>query len=151
MHFKDSIVIAAPSDHVWEYIGSPDVWSLFHAKLVSCERTSVQGGRIHSTYAMVFRMGTRTMPTHCEIIDLRPGAMIQVQSTTADSSRPAASAELTYSLLDIGRSTRVDERVKIVVPKMSCLLRAVVWLTSRFGSPQGETTLMKLKKLVEEQ
>ncbi len=147
MLHQDSIVIDAPSDRVWEYVGSPDLWSLFHAKVESSELTSSQSGRIGSVYTIVFCMGSQTMPMRCEIIDIRPGAMIQVLSTGSDS----IAAELTYSLQDVEGGTRIDERVNVIAPKLNIFIRAIFWLIERFGSPVGETTLMKLKKLVEEE
>lgn len=149
MLFKDSIVIDASPDKVWKYIGSPDLWSQFNAKVDGCEQTSLQGGRIGSVYTMGFRMGKRTTPTRCEIVDLRPGEMIQVQSTSTDPSQRAASATLTYVLEDLGARTRVRERVEYVIPKLGIVWRAIIWFVSRFGHHVGETTLMKLKKVVE--
>ena len=150
MLHKDSVVIDATFDRVWEYIGSPDLWGLFHAKLDSCEQISGPSGQIGSTYAMVFRMGAKRLPTCCEVVDLHPAAMIQVLSTASDPNRPPCSAMLTYSLRNIGAKTRVDERVEIIDPKINILIRAVVWFISRFGWMVGDTTLMRLKKIVEE-
>ncbi len=150
MLYKNCIVADVPIYKVWKYVGSPDEWSQFHPKLVSCERISEQGGRIGSVYAMVFRMGTRTMPMRCEIIDLQPGATIQVESVGCDSRQRVVSAVLTYSLQDLGAKTRIDERIEITSPRLNRIIRAVVWLTSRFGWTQGDTTLQKLKKIAEE-
>ena len=150
MLYKDSVVIDATSDKVWEYVGEPDLWGLFHAKLDSCEKISGQSGRIGSEYAMVFRLGAKRLPTRCKIVDLRPAAMIQVLSTASDSNRPPISAMLNYSLHDLGAKTRVDERIEVLAPKINLLIRAVVWLISRFGWSAGDTTLMRLKKIVEE-
>jgi hypothetical protein len=98
MRFTDSIVIDAPLDKIWQYLASPDVWNLFHAKAGKCEQISPQGGRIGSVYLMDFRMGSKTTSTRCEIIDLRLGKVIQVKSTIADPSQPPASATITYEL-----------------------------------------------------
>lgn len=147
MLHQESIVIDAPIDRVWEYVGSPDLWSLFHVKVESSELTGSQGGRIGSVYAIVFRMGSQTTPTRCEITDIRPGMMIQVLSTGSDS----IAAEITYSLQDVEGRTRVDERVKVIAPKLNIFVRALVWLIERFGKPVGETTLMKLKRIIEEE
>lgn len=149
MLFKDSIVIDAPPDKVWEYLGSPDLWSLFHAKTGKCEQTSSQGGRIGSVYTIEFRLGAKTTPTRCEIVDLQPGEKIQVQSTITDPNDRATAATLTYELEDLGARTRVRERVEYVIPKLGIGWRAIIWFISRFGHRVGESTLMKLKKVVE--
>ena len=81
MRIKESIVIDAPIDKVWPYIASPDLWSLFNAKITKCEQISPAGGRIGSVYTMDFRMGTKTTSTRCEITNLQIGKIIQVRST----------------------------------------------------------------------
>ncbi len=35
MKLIDEIVIEATSDKVWQYVGSPEMWPLFHAKAVT--------------------------------------------------------------------------------------------------------------------
>ena len=150
MRLKESIVVNASPNKVWKYIGSPNLWVLFHAKVDGCELVSGQGGRIGSVYTVGFRMGAKTTPTRCEIVDMQPGAMIQVISTDVDPGHPGDSATLTYELDDLGLRTRVRERVEFFVPGVNVFFRAIIWLISRFGSPQGETTLMKLKRVVEE-
>lgn len=149
MLLKDSIVIDASPDKVWKLVGSPDLWGRFHAKVNGCELVSAQGGRVGSVYTIGFQMGTVTTPTRCEIVDVQPGAMIQVRSTDVDPHQPGISATLTYELDDRGSRTRVRERVEFVVPGVNVFFRAIIWLISRFGSPQGETTLKKLKRVAE--
>jgi uncharacterized protein YndB with AHSA1/START domain len=150
MRFKDSIVIDASLDRVWQYLASPDVWSLFHAKAGKCEQISPQGGRIGSVYLMDFRMGVKTTSTRCEIIDLQLGKVIQVKSTITDPKQTPASATITYELECLGITTRVKERLEMATPQINIFLRAIIWFISRFGQPQGETTLKKLKRIVEE-
>lgn len=151
MLFRDTIVIDAPADRVWEYVGSPDLWELFHVKASSCKQISAQRGRIGSKYEIVFRMGKRTTPSRCEIIDLRPGSMIQVLSTTSDPARPTTTAKLTYTLENIGSKTKVEERDQIIDPKINIFIRALAWFIFRFGQPAGETTLTKLKRIIEDE
>jgi uncharacterized protein YndB with AHSA1/START domain len=150
MLFKDSIVIDAPIDKVWPYIASPDLWSLFNAKIGKCEQISPAGGRIGSVYTMDFRMGTKTTSTRCEITDLQLDKRIEVRSTISDSSQHTASATLTYELEDLGIKTMVNEQVAIAAPKINIFVWAIIWLVSRFGSLVGEKTLKKLKRIVEE-
>ena len=147
MFFNDSIVINAPIDKVWPYIASPDLWSQFIAK---CEQISPAGGRIGSVYTIDFRMGTKITSTRCEIIDLQLGKSTRVKSTISDPSQSTASGTLTYELEDLGFKTKVSERSDFVIPEINILGRAIIWLISRFGRPEGETNLMKLKRIVEE-
>jgi uncharacterized protein YndB with AHSA1/START domain len=149
MRIKESIVIEVPIDKVWPYIASPDLWSLFNVKIAKCEQISEQGGRTGSTYAIDFRMGTKTTSTHCEIIDLQVGKIIQVRSTFSDSNQHA-SGTLTYELEDLGFKTKVSERSDFVLPDINIFVQAIIWLISRFGRPEGETNLQKLKRIVEE-
>lgn len=150
MLFKDSIVIDASPNKVWNYLGSPNLWGLFHAKAGKCEQISSQGGRVGSVYAIEFRLGAKTTPTRCEIVDLQPNEMIQVHSSVTDPSQRAASATLTYELEDRGGRTRVRERVEITLPELSMVWRVIIWFISRFGHGVGESTLINLKKIVEE-
>jgi len=86
----------------------------------------------------------------CEIMDVRPGAMIQTLATTSDPTQPKTSTMLTYTLCDLGSKTEVQEHAEILEPKLNLLVRILVWLIHRIGKPQGETTLMRLKRIVEE-
>lgn len=153
MLHQDSIVIHASPDKVWEYLALPELWELFHAKVDGCELVSTEGGRIGSVYTIGFRMGNTIAPTRCEIIDLRPGRMIQVQSVVVDPAKPAPSATITFELDDLGTKTRVRERVEITAPEMNVFPRVFLgflfWFFNRFAHPAGETTLMKLKAIVE--
>ena len=149
MLFKDSIVIDASPDKVWKYVGSPDLWSQFNAKVDGCEQTDTQGWRIGAVYTMGFRMEGKTAPTRCQIVDLRPCKIIQVQSIISNPGKPAASARVCYELEDLGARTRVRERVEIGFSNLGIGLRAIIWLISRFGYRAGESTLLKLKRIVE--
>jgi hypothetical protein len=149
MRIKESTVIEASIDKVWPYIASPDLWSLFNAKIGKCEQIGPAGGRIGSVYSMDFLMGTKTTSTRCEIIDLQIGKRIQVRSTLSDPGQ-RASGTLTYELEDLGFKTKVSERSDFVIPEINIFGRAIIWLISRFGRPEGETNLMKLKRIVEE-
>jgi hypothetical protein len=147
---KDSIVIDATSRAVWEYVGSPDCWNLFHSNVGECQQVSSQGGRIGSVYTGDSRMGARKAPTRWEIVDLKPGRMIRVTSEVSVTGHASHTATITYELEDLGPKTRVSERVAVNDLGINVFWRAVVWLISRFGRPTGETTLMKLKRILEE-
>jgi hypothetical protein len=149
MHIKDSIIIHAPIDKVWQHIASPDVWSLFNAKIGKCEQISEQGSRIGSVYSIDFLMGTKSTSTRCEIVDLQIGKRIQVRSTLSDPGQQA-SGLLTYELEDLGFKTKVIEKADAVIPGINILGRVIIWFISRFGRPEGETNLIKLKRIVEE-
>jgi hypothetical protein len=149
MHIKDSIIIDAPIDKVWRHIASPDVWSLFNAKIGKCEQISEQGSRIGSVYSIDFLMGTKSTSTRCEIVDLQIGKRIQVRSTLSDPGQHACGI-LTYELEDLGFKTKVTEKTDAVIPGINIFGRVIIWFISRFGRPEGETNLMKLKRIVEE-
>ena len=102
-----------------------------------------------SVYTIEFRLGRKTTPTRCRIVDIQPGERIQVQSTVTEPNGRAASAMLTYELEDLGSRTRVRERVEYDMPDAGIVWRAVIWFISRLGHPVGETTLMRLKRAVE--
>ena len=87
MVHSERIVIDAPAPAVWQYVGSPDCWELFHVKVGKCQQVSSQGGRIGSVYTGESRMGAKTVPTRWEIVDLRLGQMIRVESTVAADGR----------------------------------------------------------------
>ena len=55
-----------------------------------------------------------------------------------------------YELKDLGTRTKVYEQIDIDDPQINIFFRAVIWLISRLGSPAGETSLMKLKRIIEE-
>jgi uncharacterized protein YndB with AHSA1/START domain len=150
MLINDSIVIDAPIDKVWRYIASPDLWNLFNDKIAKCEQISTAGGRIGSVYSMDFRMGTKTTSTHCEITDLQLCKIIQMRSTLSDPSHITTSGTLTYELEDLSFKTKVREKIDVVIPEINIFMRAIIWLISRFGSPAGETNLMKLKRIIEQ-
>jgi hypothetical protein len=94
-------------------------------------------------------MGTKTIPTRFEIVDMQTGRIILVQETTVDPNEPSSSAVLTYELKNLGSRTKVTVRAEIRFPRMNIFLKALVWFVARFGHPNGETPLMKLKRIVE--
>jgi len=150
MRFKDKITIQARSDQVWEYVGSPEVWPLFHSKCGKCEPVGLQGGRVGALYDMEFRLGARPMPSRCEIVDLRIGRVIQLKSTVATPVKGRHPyALITFELDDLGQTTKVRERVEVYDHGINLFLRGLIWLISRLGKPSGETTLMKLKRAIE--
>ena len=150
MQFNDTIIIEACCDVVWQYVGSPDLWSLFHVKVERAKQLDSSSGRVGSLYEIEFRMGSKTTPTRCEIVDLRIGRMIQVRSV-ANRGQESYQAHLTYELEDMGHQTKVTERIDTVDSHIPLFFRAVIWLISRFGKPTGETTLMRLKRMVEDE
>lgn len=150
MLFNDSILIDASPEKVWHYLGSPDLWSVFHEKARNCKQISPQGGRVGSLYSMEFRMGEETAPARCEIMDVKPGKMIKVKSTAIVANQPNRSAFLIYELADLGTSTKVVEQVEIIAPEISAFSSMVIRLISKFGQSAEESTLARLKRIVEE-
>jgi uncharacterized protein YndB with AHSA1/START domain len=150
MQLKESIRIEASPDAVWQYVGQPDCWPLFHAKVRRAKQLSLQAGVAGSVYEIEFMLGAKSSPTRCEIVDLVPERMIEVKSVLPiPQGGPERFARLTYELEDEGRQTKVTERIDMSGVGMGRLLGAVVWFISRFGRPSGQTTLMRLKKVVE--
>ncbi len=153
MKFKDVVTIDGSADKVWEYVGSPEMWPLFHVKTGECRHVSGQADAIGAMYDMEFRLGSRVSLTRCEIVEYRVGRAIKVTSmlpTTDRKSGRRLSARLTYELEDLGRQTRVREEIDFDSSGIPLFFRPLVWLISRVGKPTGETTLMRLKRLVEE-
>jgi hypothetical protein len=147
MRLKDSITIVASADRVWEHLRSPELWNLFDDKVHQCKLTGGQDGRIGAIYDIDRRLGTRVTTLRSRISELQPCRTICTHEIMRDSDEPAA--VITYQLDDLGSSTRVTALAEIRLPRMNVCLRALVWLVSRFGSPLGETALMKLKRIVE--
>ncbi len=151
MKLNDEILIEATSDKVWQYVGSPEMWPLFHAKAGECKQVSSQADVVGAQYDIEFRLGSKIAVTRCEIIDRRIGRLIIVKSTLPDrqTGRPM-SACMTYELEDLGRTTKVTEDIDISGAAIPLLLKPLIWFITRFGKPSGETTLMRLKRVVEE-
>ena len=154
MKFKDVVTVEGAADQVWEYVGSPEMWPLFHVKARECRHVRGQPDAIGALYDMDFRLGSRVSPTRCEIVEYRVGRVIRLTSmlpTTDGKSGRRLSARLTYELEDLGRQTRVREEIDFDSSGIPFVFRPLVWLISRLGRPTGETTLMCLKRLVEEE
>ena len=152
MKLNEGVVIEATSDKVWEYVGSPEMWPMFHAKAGECKQVSPQADVIGAQYDIEFRLGSKTAVTRCEIIDRRIGRLIIVKSTLSDANRQTGrpiSACMTYELEDLGRTTRVTEDIDISGASIPLILKPLIWFITRFGKPSGETTLMRLKRVVE--
>ena len=153
MRLKDEVVIEATSDKVWEYVGSPEMWPLFHAKAGECKQVSPQADVIGAQYEIEFRLGSKTAVTRCEIIDRRVGRLIIVKSTLPETNRQTErpiSACMTYELEDFGHTTKVTEGIDISGASIPLILRPLIWFITRFGKPSGKTTLIRLKRVVEE-
>jgi len=155
MIFADSIWINASPPRIWEHVACPDRWPRFYAE-TKCAQISPEGGVAGSLYAMEFGThATRTL-THCEIVDLRPGSMIAVKCTVDEKSQPMLSGEQTmliaYELQDEGPRTKVTERVEMTgTPDVlvNWLTTVIGWLIYRFRKLAGNTTLRRLKRVVE--
>jgi hypothetical protein len=152
MRIADKVEIDATSDRIWEYVGSPRMWPLFHVKAGECRLVSLAAETIGSVYDIEFRLGSRTSMTRCEIVDIRVGRLITVKSVLPESKRHGAdelSGRITFEIEDLGRTSRVREELEFASAGIPILLRPLVWLLLRFGQPAGETTLMRLKRIVE--
>ncbi|HYW81310.1 MAG TPA: SRPBCC family protein [Thermoguttaceae bacterium] len=150
MRLKESIHINTPPDVVWQYVGSPDVWSLFHAKARDTRLVSGQGGLIGSRYEMQLSLGSKKALSTGQIIDIQIGRLIRLKSTLEPEPGREVSAMLTYELRDLGTWTKVYEQIDIDDPHINPFFRAIIWLITRLGKPRGETSLMKLKRIIEE-
>jgi hypothetical protein len=153
MRLRDKVVIEAASDRIWEYVGSPEMWPLFHAKAGECKRVSRQADTIGALYDIEFRLGSKTAVTRCEIIDRRVGRLIVVQSTLPEIDRRTGrpiSGCMTYELEDWGSRTKVTEETTIPGATIPLLARPLVWFITTFGEPCGDGTLARLKRVVEE-
>ena len=152
MKFREEIIIDAPSDKVWEYVGSLDCWSLFHSKVGECRQVSSQDDGVGAVYEMEFRLGSKPNPTRCEIEEYRIGTLISVRSEMIDMDereKPMHTAVMTFALEDRGMQTKVTETLDADFRAVPFWLKPLIWLITRLGKPVGETTLMKLKRVVE--
>jgi hypothetical protein len=152
VRINDVVKINATSDRVWDYVGSPEMWPLFHVKAGNCRRVSLGPDVVGSVYDIEFRLGSRTAMTRCEIVDIRVGRLISVKSVLPKSERRGGrelSGRITFEVEDLGRQSRVREELEFASAGIPILLRPLVWLLLRFGQPTGETTLMRLKRIVE--
>lgn len=152
MIFTEEIVIDAPPDKVWEYVGSLACWSLFHAKAGEYRQVSSQDDGVGAVYEMEFRLGSKAKPTRCEIEEYRIGTLISVRSEMIDVEKPGKptySAVMTFVLEDRGGETKVTETLDADFSDVPFWLKPLIWLISRIGKPVGETTLVKLKRVVE--
>lgn len=110
--------------------------------------------RVRAHQAVVsFSSSVEGWNTRCEIIDRRIGRLITVKSTLPETNRKTGrpiSACMTYELEDLGRTTKVTEDIDISGASIPLILKPLIWFITRFGKPSGETTLMRLKRVVEE-
>ena len=150
MRHKESIEIQATPDVVWECIGSPEVWSSFHCKARDTKLVSQQGGMVGSRYEMQLTAGRKSAPSTGEITEIQTGRLISLKSTMKPKPGQEYSAMMTYELEDLGSRTKVHERIDVDIRHVNIFLRAVIWWINRFGSPREETTLMKLKRIIEQ-
>ncbi len=150
MKLTETIIIEAPSEAVWKLVGSPDLWSLFHAKAERAKAIDGADGRVGSLYEIDFRLGSKVNPTQCEIVDLRVGRMIRVESAGTVKGKDYRTL-ITYELDDQGRRTKVTERIEAFDTHIPWYFRALIWVISRIGTPQGKTSLMQLKDIVEKE
>jgi uncharacterized protein YndB with AHSA1/START domain len=154
MRFTSAISINAPSRKVWNFVSSPEVWSIIWAKAGKCEQVSPEGGEVGSLYDMELQQGPNVTILHGEIVGLCPGSMIAVRWTMGHDV-PYLSRKLTYhftyELNDDGFGTKVTERFEMTgfgVP-IDWAAKLVGWLTYPFQWLARNTCLQRLKRVVE--
>ena len=149
MKKKESILIDASIEDVWKYIGTPDSWSQFHAKARDTKLISKPGGRIGARYEMRFSAGHRTSLSTCEIIDIQTNVLISVRSNL-DERGQKGSAVMTYEIEELGSGTKVDETIDFDTRHINIFFRMIIKWVAVMGRPKGESSLMKLKRIVEQ-
>ena len=149
MRIKASIQIDAAPDVIWGYLGVPESWDLFHVKARNTKLISPQGGRVGARYEMQMSAGRRTRLSTCEIIEFQTNSLIRLKSTLEDEFGHKGSAVMTYELQDLGLKTEVYERVDIDDRHINIFFRIIIRWIGMFGRPTGETSLMKLKRIIE--
>jgi hypothetical protein len=148
MVFHESVTIDAPPGQVWEYVGSPEMWSLFYLHFSACQLDGGQAGQVGSTYSAMLQLGDKTQNARLQIVAMQPERMIETRSTMNHNGRDSF-VTICFSLDDRGKQTTVRLRVDEDFSQLNFLLRALIWLINRFGQPSGESTLEKLKQAVE--
>ena len=79
--------------------------------------------------------------TRCEIVDIRVGRLISVKSVLPKSQRRGGRelfGRITFEVEDLGRQSRVREELEFTSAGIPILLRPLVWLISRFGTPPAK-------------
>jgi len=149
---KEKITICASPAAVWEYIGSPELWSLFHCKSAGDSTlVSAQADTVGARYEMMFRLGSHTSLAVCEIVERQTEHLIAVDSTKFEEGdrKKTMTARITYTLSGHGDKTKVVEKIEFDSKLIPIYIRPVVWLISRIGKPVGQTTLQGLRRVVE--
>ena len=150
MRIKASIQIDAAPDVIWGYLGVPESWDLFHVKARNTKLISPQGGRVGARYEMQMSAGRRTRLSTCEIIEFQTNSLIRLKSTLEDEFGHKGSAVMTYELQDLGSGTKVDETIDFDTRHINIFFRMIIKWVAVMGRPKGESSLMKLKRIVEQ-
>lgn len=139
---QTDVVIDAPAEEVYRYLGDPSLAPLWIPGLISIEQTSGQGLSVGATYKLIFESGKNQIVMTETVTDVEPFQRLDFQLES-----DFVNSDIAIELTPEGRSTRVTETNNY--RGNNFLARAMTGLTKRATAQHQKSMYDSLKDAVE--
>lgn len=148
MKLRSRIIINAPPEKVWLWIGDPVQMQKWNENLVGLERRNKGPLTKLEKFRQTYRLSGKNQVCDVVATDCTPPSRLEMRLRQLDKNRESF-AIISFELEPVTNGTRVIQTMDLSQGNIPWILRMVIWLLFQFGDPVRPGFLGKLKELVE--
>lgn len=153
MRLKDSVVIEASPEIVWDYVSKPENMLEWNEKISYLEAISFGEPELGYRYEILYRLGSKENKFLAEISCFDAPELFEIRLVPKDTSKKPMRDDSyfieRYSLKAVVRGTKLTQEIKSYNFRLPFFVQILVSFISLFGSPVGVPYLKILKGKIE--
>ncbi len=148
MTMSESVKISASLDEIWPFVADPVGQATWNDKIVEVDRTSDLPVTLGEHFKITYRMSGKDRKSNVEVIACSPPCEVHFRHQYEWKSRRSF-VEERYTLQQVGDQVKVTQQIDMAASGIPWIFRVLIWLISRFGKSVDQSSMGKLKEVVE--
>ncbi|NOY43716.1 MAG: hypothetical protein GXP26_18005 [Planctomycetes bacterium] len=146
---NESIKVSASLDEIWPFVADPIGQATWNGKVSDVRRESNQPVRLGEWFGVTYRMSGKGRDSEVEVIACDPPREVHFRHHFQWKSRNLQVDER-YNLRQQGDQVEVTQRIDLSRAGIPWFFRLLIWLIGRFGKWSEQSSMEKLKEVVED-
>lgn len=150
MQLRESITIRARPEALWLFLEDPTLMREWNSKVIDTEPPAGPTHGLGATYRVCYRIVGQERWFLQRIAEYQPHTRLVWELVNDTPEIPVEGTRAIFELAPVRRGIRLKQTLVLpdrLIPWFVRLLIRIIMLT---GKPQGERSLVRLKRLVEE-
>lgn len=149
MQQKETILINASPEKVWNFIEDPNNLPLWNPKVQRVTAFGSSGKSVGSNFGIMYMMNKIPSEMRGEVVVHEPNSRLTFRFLDGKMER-GNHVEESFSLTPTPSGVLLERTIDFTNAPIPWWARIIMWIIFKTGKPVGDTYLVKLKSLIEE-